>query len=310
MTLPADLKSKLNAFDEEAEAIITAFVAELEAEPPPPMIYHYTNEAGLKGILEAGTLWLGNIANTNDTTEWRHGFSIAVDVMNERAAAGPDESKTFAQCFERPLKDDGFGDIAHSYVGCFSPARDDLSQWRAYAAHGNGFALGFETKLLDDAFTAASDHPRSSNNTFRVKYDDAAARKLNTAIIDRMFELISLPRVVTLDSPTMHEYMDELLISTLLHSLRGALFFKHEGYRQENEFRFMQLCSMGPHPAPVRVHHREFDWRTAAAGALKTIVVGPAADKIIAPAFAKECLRASLPGSAVDVITSSIPYRS
>jgi Protein of unknown function (DUF2971) len=310
MTLPADLKSRLDAFDAEADAITTTFVSELEAEPPPPMIYHYTKEAGLKGILESGTLWLGNIANMNDPTEWKHGFSIAVELMSRRAASGPEESKTFAQCFERPLIDDGLGDIAHSYVGCFSGAGDDLSQWRAYAENGKGYALGFETKGLEAAFTAASDHPRSSNQTFRVKYDDAAATKLNTAIIDRMFELISLPRLATLHSSTMHEYMDELLISTWLHCLRGALFFKHEGYRQENEFRFMQLYSIGPHPAPARVHHRKFDWRTAAAGALKTIVVGPAADTSAAPTFAKECLRTSLPDAAVDVIASTIPYRS
>jgi hypothetical protein len=152
-----------------------------------------------------------------------------------------------------------------------------------------------------------------------VKYSDASAVQLHNDIVDNMFQLISLPRGKNLDSPTLHEYMNHLLALTTMRCLRSALFFKHEAYSNEAEYRFLQVHKAGPHSPPdvkyrtrpyELVRYREFDWRSAAASSLKKIVVGPAADKIKAPSSAKECLRAYNPGGPVDVVTSTIPYRS
>jgi hypothetical protein len=57
------------------------------------------------------------------------------------------------------------------------------------------------------------------------------------------------------------------------------------------------------------VKYREFDWRRVEAGALKRIIVGPAADRRKATRFAKECLAVFNPG-AVEVTPSTIPYRA
>jgi hypothetical protein len=37
---------------------IAEFVRELETEKPPAMLYHYTDDGGLKGILESGNIRL------------------------------------------------------------------------------------------------------------------------------------------------------------------------------------------------------------------------------------------------------------
>jgi hypothetical protein len=86
MTIPPDMQAELDKFDQGAEAAVAAFVRELEAEPPPPMIFHYTDDAGLKGILESGTFRLTSFSNLNDPSELKHGFSHAVDILNARAA--------------------------------------------------------------------------------------------------------------------------------------------------------------------------------------------------------------------------------
>ena len=161
--------------------------------------------------------------------------------------------------------------------------------------------------------------PTSNNSTFQVKYSDAMATKLHNDIVDKMFHLISLPRGKKLDSATLHEYMDELLTLTWMHCLRTALFFKHEAYSNEAEYRFFQLHMAGPNAAPAvkyrtrpyeLVRYREFDWRSGAAGSLKKVVVGPAADKTKALLFAKECLRAFLPAEPIEIVLSVVPYRS
>ncbi len=319
MTIPLDMQAELDAFDNGCDAAIAKFVQELETEKPPAMLFHYTDDSGLKGILEYGNIRLTNVANLNDPAELKHGFSHAVEIINRRAAAGPPESKTLARQFERFLIDDGIEAAAHYFVSCFSAAGDDLGQWRAYADNGRGFALGFDTGLFEDAFVKASGLPTSNNSTFHVKYSDATATKLHNDIIDKMFHLISLPRGKELDSATLHEYMGELLVLTWMHCLRTALFFKHEAYSNEAEYRFLQLHMAGPHAAPSvkyrtrpyeLVQYREFDWKSATVGSLKKIIVGPAADKGKATLFAKECLRAYHPGATVEVVSSVIPYRA
>ena len=113
--------------------------------------------------------------------------------------------------------------------------------------------------------------------------------------------------------------MDKLLTLTWVHCLRTALFFKHQAYANEVEYRFLQLHAGLPYPAPEvkyrtrpyeLVRYREFNWRASAAAALKKVIVGPAADKTKAALFVKECLRAYHRGPLVELTTSAVPYRS
>ena len=68
-----DLRLALERFDREADAIIDSFVKPLKAQEPPLVIYHYTDDLGLRGILETGKIWLTNIFNLNDPSELSHG---------------------------------------------------------------------------------------------------------------------------------------------------------------------------------------------------------------------------------------------
>ena len=83
------MRDALAKFNGEAEQIVASFVATLEACPPPPIIYHYTNDVGLKGILETGQLWLTDIFALNDPSELSYGFSHALNILNSKAVNGP-----------------------------------------------------------------------------------------------------------------------------------------------------------------------------------------------------------------------------
>ncbi len=91
--IPDDMAAKLAEFNRRAQEIIVGFVAGVEALPPPSVIYHYTDDVGLRGILESGTLWLSDIFNLNDPSELSHGFSHAISILNAMAEPGPSESK-------------------------------------------------------------------------------------------------------------------------------------------------------------------------------------------------------------------------
>jgi len=132
-----------------------------------------------------------------------------------------------------------------------------------------------------------------------------------------MFELISPPQGQDLDSTSINAYRKKLSVYLSVHAPRAALFFKHEAYSNEKEYRFLQVHRADLPPPEVKrrcrsyelVKYREFDWRRVSAGALKQIVVGPAADQSKAARFAENCLAAFNVGD-VEITYSRIPYRA
>jgi Protein of unknown function (DUF2971) len=314
----SDVRDTLDNFDRAADAIVASIVADLESRPPPSIIYHYTNDVGFRGILESGKIWLTDIFNLNDPSELKHGFSHAVDILGELARAdGSPESAEYCKWFEHFAKTGGIQAAAHFFVASFSAVGNDLGQWRAYADNGRGYALGFDTASLEAAFTKGPPASLGSSNTFPIVYDDKKLIKLHRQIIELAFPLISLPSTRGMDPLISRAYDRQLSVLLAMHALRAALFFKHEAYSNEKEYRFLEIYR-SDQPAPEvkfrsrsysLVRYREFDWRPVSAGALKRIVVGPAADVDKASQFARDCLAAfDRPGVPID--QSGIPYRA
>lgn len=312
------MKTALRKYDGAATDVLQKFVSKIEAEPPPSMIYHYTNDAGLKGILESGTFWFTDIFGQNDPSELRHGLGIALKVLKSRIVGSRPEIARFANELERFDIDAGIEQAAHYFICCFSGDGDDLGQWRAYADNGRGYALGFDTALLEDAFCRKKGKPVPQHSTFRITYDDAELTRIETDLVNLVDPLISLPRKVRVGADALNAYMSNLLVDHAMQVIRGIMFFKHEAYENEKEYRFQQLFRYD-RPAPAVKHrmrphslvrYREFDWRTLAPAALREIVIGPAADKAKAERFVRDCLAAFHPREPVKILISAIPYRA
>ena len=314
--VPPDMLLELQKFDQAADHLIVSFHKTIEV-PSSPIIYHYTNDAGLRGILETGKLWLTDMFNLNDPSELSHGLSPMVNILNSKAVDGPPESKVFAQAIEPILRRGGYKEFAHYFLCSFSSAGDDLGQWRAYADNGCGYALGFDAGELVAAFQRPGGTPITNNATFPITYDDGKCAELHKQIVERMFHLISLPYGRGLESAVISKYMSNLYAFLAMHTLLGGLIFKHEAYKNEKEFRFLEMHDAGVPPPEVKVRtradalikYREFDWRSSAPGALKKIVIGPAANHDRAFQFATDCLR-SFHGTMIQTTRSKVPYRS
>jgi hypothetical protein len=79
--LPENLRGEIKRFHAEGEKIVNAFAAELNKAAVPELVYHYTDGAGVRGILESGTLRFGDIFYLNDPSELKHGvFGVLVPV--------------------------------------------------------------------------------------------------------------------------------------------------------------------------------------------------------------------------------------
>jgi hypothetical protein len=129
--------------------------------------------------------------------------------------------------------------------------------------------------------------------------------------------LTSLTRGRKLRRDAEDAYSSQLATRLTVSAVEAALHFKHEAYKNEQEYRFLEFYPTDQPPKPPQrksrvrryslIKYTEFDWKKVAAGALKNIVVGPAADHE-ASKFAKESLNEfGLPN--VRVFCSKIPYR-
>ena len=102
-----------------------------------------------------------------------------------------------------------------------------------------------------------------------------------------------------------------------VYVIQSAIFFKHEAYKNEQEFRLLQVYSSNAPIPDLRrrfrayemVKYKEFDWRSSQPDALKRIVVGPAADREKAVRFAVDCGAAFHKGP-IEIAVSPIPYRA
>ena len=315
--VPNDMREAAERFYVEAETTVNAFAENIEAQLPPTTIYHYTNDAGLRGILESGKIWITDVFNLNDPTELKHGVVTALDILKAEADNGKPEVKYFFGEMSAMLEGD-IERIAHFFVCCFSLDGDDLGQWRAYADNGKGYALGFDGRVLERAFVADHASPASRAMTFPVTYDDDQLRDIQQKIISTIIPLISAPRGRDLPDEVIHEYMSELAVSLLVPLLRLSMFFKHRAYRNEQEYRFMYVHREGPvsdvkyrsRPNSL-IRYREYNWRSVAANSIKEIIIGPAADRSFAFPFVKDCLRAfHQTPRLIDIKQSVIPYRA
>ena len=317
--LPDDLKTAIDKYNDEAMTVLQKFAKHVESKSPPKLIYHYTDDAGLKGIIENGTLWFTDVFNLNDPSEIRHGFSEAVSVLESKASGSHEEISRFVKAFK--LFDVEIEEAANLFVCCFSGNGDELGQWRAYADDGRGYALGFHTDILEKAFTEKGGAPDPQHLTFWVNHNDGDLRRLQGEIADKMVPIIPLAFTTGLNSFMFgncgNVYRSELSVAHAANAAWGVFFFKHEAYKNENEYRFLQVYGRDHKGLDVKyrrrayslVRYRAFDWKSTAPGALSLIRVGPAADKQKTRRFAKHCLDAFHSTKNIEIDYSLIPYR-
>jgi len=304
---PTDLHGVLDRFEVESNQIVESFLSDITSQAPPSIIYHYTNDSGLKGILETGIIWLSDVFKLNDPSELSYGFSIFLECLRNRAP----ELHRIAVTMQVFL--DRIQDSAQYFICSFSEDGDDLGQWRAYADNGCGYALGFDAKALETAFAAQMCGQVPNSATFPVTYNDAKLANVHNKIIDSFQSLRSR---IKQSETTLQEDVIKFLVLLAAHAAHASLYFKHQGYSNEREYRFLRVFEANHPLAEMKLRFRpysaikyiEFDWKNATQGALKEIVVGPAAEFSKASRFARECARMFYAGT-ISISRSNIPFR-
>ncbi len=275
------------------------------------LIYHYTNESGLRDILKSKTLWLSDIKNLNDTSELNHGVSLATTILRSKVENRSLNHQAFAKFSNNAFGPSGAQNTAYYFVCSFSTKGNDLEQWRNYADDGRGYILGFNKYHLEKTFT--NDGGTRAFET--LYYDSQELETIYTPFIEKILDAIPniddaiLMGLNTL--PETREFLTKISVELASFMLEASLYFKHPAYLNEKEYRFLKICKHNASQVKTRyrpyelIKYTELNWE----GTLQSIMVGPAANQPKAKRFAEDCL-AEFDITGVTVDCSDIPYRS
>jgi hypothetical protein len=333
---------------EAVECLVKAGWAVAEPEPNPSestadqskpegLLYHYTDQKGLLGILESRNIWATHVRYLNDSSEFTLGWDKSWEKLLEQVerseyphkeqirriygrirrliASSPEHSMYFVWC----LTDDAATEVGNQ---CFDG--DRLSQWRAYSGIGHGFSLGFDAAALEGCFSTKS---RVVYRLGRCEYDEMTQNAMIESLASRhlndflekwkiYFRELRDPSLSTFEN--LKKNLDHTIAPVLdmyTEFIQFGAFMKHRGFQEENEWRYVFVSEK---PSDCLFRESRFgltpylpvglDFHTTPMP-LKRIVVGPGPHRNEWVETAKLKL-AKCEISGVDVIPSDIPYRN
>lgn len=216
----------------------------------PQMLWHYTDAAGLVGILTSERLWATQARFLNDSKEIAYGAEVATKALARHNISGlKRETAQFVRGLGDPNKrilQDYFDKTLDIFVTCFCTKRDLLSQWRAYAGHDSvgGYAIGFRPPR--DPQTWAQSAPGNHGLVFRrVLYDPAEQESHCRELISRLVELLDIDPVDVARQTAFANHLVDGIVEL-------TTWFKHPAFAEEQEWRIIYLRNSDHQPLTVK----------------------------------------------------------
>lgn len=221
-------------------------VKEILHREPPPILYHYTTQHGLLGIVSGKEIWASHTQYLNDVREFRHAVQVVQEELSTMKLEPSHHDKTeLLREMEEGLK--GIETI-NVCVCSFSADGDVLSQWRAYGSGASGFSIGFSGAFL----RAVSDELEFW--LVPVLYEESEQR----ALVRALLEDVLAENLERRANPTDGE--DELAQppggNLVAYLNRYAPILKHKSFSEESEWRIISR--------PLSCSRERFGYRAGA----------------------------------------------
>jgi hypothetical protein len=220
---------------------------------PSLTLWHYTDAAGVRGILHEKVIRATHFAFTNDSSELRIGVGIVCEEAERLANEHDDKLKFLFQDFvDRQRKGWSIVDMPRGvFVASFCADKgNSLSQWRAYGCNGTGYAIGFAN--LAPHFNPAPDNDSDLGIVMvEVIYDDELER-FRSVVRDKLAQAaLAIFNFVGRNPEQGAELLRGGQAAMAIVAARQALRLKHHAFRDENEWRIVAI------PHPKRTHRRD-----------------------------------------------------
>jgi hypothetical protein len=208
----------------------------------------------LENILKSGEIWFSNPLFMNDLEEVRFGIANAYSKVIEsdkiRKALDSDERyNIFLNRFDHYINEYEENHLLDTYVFCLTqhdPGNNDglLSMWRGYGGFDKGAALVFDTSAITPI-------DRSPFIIARVNYGSADERNI-------WFDwLVSTAAKAIQENPLKDDKIYLISAAIFQRIKLFALFSKHHGFKEENEWRVVYLSDQdhGGHLKKYQHYH-------------------------------------------------------
>jgi hypothetical protein len=207
-----------------------------------PLLAHYTSISTLECIMKDDVMWMGNPLLMNDFQELRFGiteaaraFRLHEGILNICGGSDNQRYQALLKAFEYKLERVSNDDSFDTYVLCFSEhLRTEencdglLSMWRGYGANGSGAAIIFDTEKVNEL-------KKSPLILSKVHY--GSTQKRLQWIDDKLVQFADI--LMKSEIPTDKFYIP---VHILLERFKlFALFTKHDGFKEEQEWRLVYL---------------------------------------------------------------------
>lgn len=227
--------------------------------PADGLLYHYCSPDTLLAVLQHRTLRCGDVSQMNDSREVHWG----IEVLQEAIASRNDLPDVVHRALDIALAE--FGEKAVSLASCLSTDGDVLSQWRAYAENGEGFAIGLDPWALEDlpvAFLAVS-YDRKDQMARMDAFLDSLIERFNHIPGKEEFnEGINQGGDAQEEASVVLAQFHSLLSLTTL-GVTDLVAFKNEAFSEEKEVRVVQIAYADGGPgSAVRLLNNDdaIDW--------------------------------------------------
>ena len=223
-----------------------ASVKETLFRQPPEILYHYTGQEGLLGIIGKKEIWASHTQYLNDQREFRHAVELVRDELSQMASQADTQAGPFVEEMNQGmLEHDGMESI-NVCVCSFSEKGDILSQWRACGDGVAKFSIGFSGALLRQV------SGQMDSWLVRCRYREGEQRALVRALLEDVLKE-NMARVPQDDGESEDMYLPRggNLIAYLN---RYAPILKHEKFSEELEWRIVTR--------PITCRNERFGYRT------------------------------------------------
>jgi len=316
-----------------------------------PELFHYTTAEGLSGILRSRSLWATHSNYVNDEEEILGFYERILPTLlrpifqkyMQRIKANPEfQQELGGRSFEHYC-DEQFIQLINTirttaaqvhdhYITSFSVPSDEwtrsnglLSQWRAYGPNG-GYAIVFDTSNFDEMLAVeTAPYQEEIFSWADVNYHLNESGLTNDADTNKLINELNAAAEKFFGDPSEESTRSLTHPLTVLSSI-----FKHRGFEEENEVRFV-LTLLGPlleaepelqlvrqHPINTRLRNGEVipfvelcvreEKGVRLHLPIKRIIVGPHRDKHDRKRGVQLLLKQH--GLDPDIVTvSDIPYR-
>lgn len=268
----------------------------------PTAIAHYTNLAGLMGMLETGELWASNVSFLNDRKELTHGLDATGQAI--QMLVGDSPSGAWLAALKKAVAGLDDDTLPNTYAVCFCTSPDVLSQWRGYGGTEQGVALIFDRTALEKRLAPAKAklYPVVYGNLSTVKSVSSALKAELDALV------ASDAAVGQASTPEERHQAAFRAVCRLLPQ------FKHNGFRDEREVRFVvQDETLG---SDVRFRAKGnvlVPYVQLLGGSerlpVRSIIVGPGRDQELTKRSIEVYLK-HIGYADVEVRLSTVPFRS